>query len=170
MKSIKVAILGCGTVGGGVAKIILELAQELNDRSVTPIELTKIVELDPQTASQRFNIPLNMFCGGGNKLSKDEATQHINDIIASNDIDLVVETIGGTSYFVYNLCMDVLKSGKHLVTANKALLAERGKAIFDQSIESNVLIGFEAAVCGAIPIIKTIRESFTGDSIISVSG
>ena len=94
----------------------------------------------------------------------------IKEIISSDEIDLVVETIGGTSDFVYNLCLKILNSGKHLVTANKALLAERGKAIFDAAEKNNVKIGFEAAVCGAIPIIKTIKESFTGDKILSVSG
>jgi len=83
---------------------------------------------------------------------------------------LVVETIGGKSDFVYNLCLDILNSGKHLVTANKSLLAERGKIIFETAEVKNVKIGFEAAVCGAIPIIKTIQESFTGDKVLSVSG
>ncbi len=91
-------------------------------------------------------------------------------LLTSDEIDLVVETIGGTSDFVYQLCLDILNSGKHLVTANKALLAERGNAIFDAAEKNKVKIGFEAAVCGAIPIIKTINESFTGDKILSVSG
>ncbi len=86
------------------------------------------------------------------------------------DVDLVVETVGGTSDFAHNLCVDTCQSGKHLVSANKALLAERGKAIFEMAEKNHVAVGFEAAVCGAIPIIKTIKESFTGDEIVSVSG
>lgn len=170
MESIRIAILGCGTVGGGVAKIILELSDQLNERAACKVELKKIVELDPKAASERFDIPMNLFCGTGNPLTKEEATTCITEVMESDDIDLVVETIGGTSDFVHDLCVKALQSGKHLVSANKALLAERGKAIFDAAIEKNVQIGYEAAVCGAIPIIKTIRESFTGDSIISVSG
>jgi homoserine dehydrogenase len=170
MNTLNIALLGCGTVGGGVAKIISEINDELSVRASTQIVLKKIVELCPAKAAERFNLPINLFCGGGRDLSVAEATQYIREMIASDDIDLVVETIGGKSDFVYNICLDVLHSGKHLVTANKSLLAERGKAIFETAYTKNVKIGFEAAVCGAIPIIKTIQESFTGDKILSVSG
>lgn len=162
--------MGCGTVGGGVAQIISEINNELSMRAKTKIVLTKIVELCPVQASERFNIPLDLFCGGGKDLSGKEANEYIQEIISSEEIDIVVETIGGKSDFVYNLCIDILNSGKHLVTANKALLAERGKTIFETAEAKNVKIGFEAAVCGAIPIIKTIQEGFTGDKVLSVSG
>ena len=170
MDTLNIAILGCGTVGGGVAQIITEINNDLSIRARTKIVLKKIVELYPGKASEKFNLPLGLFCGGGVELSGTEAHKYIQEIIASPDIDLVVETIGGKSDFVYNLCLDILNSGKHLVTANKALLAERGKNIFKTAETKNVKIGFEAAVCGAIPIIKTIQESFTGDKILSVSG
>ena len=170
MKTLNVAILGCGTVGGGVGQIINEMNNELSARANKKIELKKIVELSPQSAAKRFNLSIDLFCGGGKDLTPDEANNYIKEVISSNDIDLVVETIGGKSDFVYNLCLDILNSGKHLVTANKALLAERGKAIFDAAEANNVKVGFEAAVCGAIPIIKTINESFSGDKILSVSG
>jgi len=170
MEILNVAILGCGTVGGGVAQIITEMNDELAERATKKIELKKIVELSPKAASERFSLPLNLFCGTGKDLTPDEANTYIDEIIASNDIDLVIETIGGKSDFVYNLCLNILSSGKHLITANKALLAERGKTIFETAQANNVKIGFEAAVCGAIPIIKTINESFTGDKVLSVSG
>jgi homoserine dehydrogenase len=170
MDTLNIAILGCGTVGGGVAQIISEINKELTIRANKKIVLKKIVELFPKKASERFNLPLDMFCGAGKDLSGEEANKYIREIISSDDIDLVVETIGGKSDFVYNLCLDILNSGKHLVTANKALLAERGKKIFETAENKNVKIGFEAAVCGAIPIIKTIKESFTGDKVLSVSG
>jgi homoserine dehydrogenase len=170
MDSLNIAILGCGTVGGGVARIITEINNDLSVRARTKIVLRKIVELCPAKASERFDLPLDLFCGGGKDLSGTEANQYIREIISSRDINLVVETIGGQSDFVYNLCLDILNSGKHLVTANKALLAERGKTIFETAEKKNVKIGFEAAVCGAIPIIKTIQESFTGDKVLSVSG
>lgn len=170
MDTLNIAILGCGTVGGGVAQIISEINSDISKRAGTKIVLKKIVELCPAVASKRFNIPLDLFCGGGKDLSGAEANQYIQEIIASDEIDLVVETIGGKSDFVYNLCLDILQSGKHLVTANKSLLAERGKTIFETAEAKNVKIGFEAAVCGAIPIIKTIQESFTGDKVLSVSG
>ena len=170
MDTLNIAILGCGTVGGGVAQIITEINEELSLRAKTKIVLRKIVELSPAVASERFNLPLGLFCGGGRDLSGSEANQYIKEIISSKEIDLVVETIGGKSDFVYNICLDILNSGKHLVTANKALLAERGKTIFETAETKRVKIGFEAAVCGAIPIIKTIQESFTGDRVLSVSG
>ncbi len=170
MNTLNIAILGCGTVGGGVAQIISEINNELSMKANAKIVLRKIVDLCPKVASERINIPLNLFCGGGKDLSEAQANQYIQEIISSKDIDLVVETIGGKSDFVYQLCLDVLNSGKHLVTANKALLAERGKVIFETAEARNVKIGFEAAVCGAIPIIKTIQESFTGDKVLSVSG
>jgi homoserine dehydrogenase len=119
---------------------------------------------------KRFDLPTDLFCGGGKNLSSTEAAGFINEILNDPNIHLVVETVGGTSNFVHELCVNICKSGKHLVSANKALLAERGKEIFDAAEKSNVSVGFEAAVCGAIPIIKTIKESFTGDEIISVSG
>jgi homoserine dehydrogenase len=170
MDTLNIAILGCGTVGGGVAQIISEINNELSMRAGTKIVLRKIVELCPAVAARRFNLPLDLFCGGGKDLTVAEANEYIREIISSKEIDLVVETIGGKSDFVYNLCLDILHSGKHLVTANKSLLAERGKAIFETADARNVKIGFEAAVCGAIPIIKTIQESFTGDKVLSVSG
>ena len=170
METLNIVILGCGTVGGGVARIITDINNDLAFRAKKKIEIKKIVELNPRNAAERFNLPLDLFCGNGEDLTPAEAQHYIQEIISSKEIDLVVETIGGKSDFVYNTCLKVLNSGKHLVTANKALLAERGKAIFEAAETNNVKIGFEAAVCGAIPIIKTINESFTGDKILSVSG
>ncbi len=170
MNSFNVALIGCGTVGGGVVKILSEMNHTLNERAGRPVRIAKIVELNPESAMQRFGVAKEAFCGGGKKLTVDEANNYIKEILNDRSIDLIVETVGGTGDFVYNLCVNVCKSGKHLVSANKALLAERGKAIFKAAEENNVSVGFEAAVCGAIPIIKTIKESFTGDQIVSVSG
>jgi homoserine dehydrogenase len=170
MEKLNIAILGCGTVGGGVATILSEMNEQLQERADSKLELKTIVELNPEAASKRFDIPLETFYGGGKELSIVEASEAIKDVIASKDIDLVVETIGGTSDFVHQLCLDIVNSGKHLVTANKAMLAERGTDIFKAAGKNKVKIGFEAAVCGAIPIIKTIKETFTGDKILSISG
>ncbi len=170
MNDFNIAILGCGTVGGGVAKIVLEMADDLNVRAGKRVTLKKILELKPAEAINRFQIPANYFCGGGKALSKEEAGQYIKEILDDQDIDLVVETIGGSNDFIENLAISVCHAGKHLVTANKALLAERGTSIFEAAKINNVSIGYEAAVCGAIPVIKTIKESFTGDRIESISG
>jgi homoserine dehydrogenase len=170
MEVINVAIIGCGTVGGGVARIILDMQEELAIRAGKKIVLKQIVELLPSIAIHRFTIDSCYFCGGGKDLTPSEASAYIDEIVQSQDVDLIVETVGGKNDFVHNLCVDILKQGKHLVTANKALLAERGKDIFETAELNKVKIGFEAAVCGAIPIIKTIKESFTGDKILSISG
>lgn len=170
MKKFNVAILGCGTVGGGVARILLDLGNELKNRTGKDITLKSIVELNPPEAIARFSIPKELFAGGGKKLSPEEAADQIRSILEDRDINLVVETIGGSNDFVEEVAIHILESGKHLVTANKALLAERGSEIFKTAQEKKLTLGYEAAVCGAIPIIKTIKESFSGDEIISVSG
>jgi len=170
MKDFNIAILGCGTVGSGVAKILLDINDDISKKSGVNINLKKIVELNPQEVSKEKNIPLNLFCGNGKQLTKEEANNYINEIIQSDDIDLVVETIGGSSQYILDIVKKILQSKKHLVTANKALLALQGKDIYNTAIENNASLGFEAAVCGAIPIIKSIKESFTGDEILSISG
>ncbi|MBN2486687.1 MAG: homoserine dehydrogenase [Bacteroidales bacterium] len=170
MEPFNIAIIGCGTVGGGTAKIIGEINESLANRAGRIINLSKIIELDAPSAIARFGLAPGLFCGGGKKISPQEAEKYISEILNDKKIHLVVETIGGTGNFVHDLCVNICKSGKHLVSANKALLAERGKEIFEAAEKNNVSVGFEAAVCGAIPIIKTIKESFTGDEIISVSG
>ena len=170
MENFNVAILGCGTVGSGVAKIIIEINKELSERSNSKIVLTKIIDLFPQKSAQSYNLPMNLFAGGGKDLTKDEAATYINEVINDKNIHLIVETIGGTSEFLYNVFINALKSGKHVVTANKAILAEKGTTIFQAAKENNVCLGYEASVCGAIPIIKGIRESFSGDKVLEISG
>lgn len=170
MNSFNVAILGCGTVGSGVAKILLDIPEELKERSYQKIVLRKIVDLYPKKSSQTYNIPLTLFSGGGKDLTKEEAAKYIQDTIDDPDIHLIVETIGGTSDFLLDIILKSLKAGKHVITANKAMLAEKGKVIFHTAKKSNMCLGYEASVCGAIPIIKGIRESFTGDKVEEISG
>jgi len=170
MKTFNIAILGCGTVGSGVAKILLDMEKVLSGRSLRTIELEKIVDLFPKKNSEKYNIPLDLFCGGGKDLTKEEASKYISEIINDEEIDLVVETIGGTSDYVLSLILDALNAKKHVVTANKAMLAEKGNVIFKTAKENNVTLGYEASVCGAIPIIKAIREGFTGDEVQEISG
>ncbi len=170
MKDFNVVILGCGTVGGGVAQILLNMQNNLFIKTGRKIVLKNIVELFPQKAAKQFDIPIKLFCGNGNDLSIDEAANFIKKNNNDNDIDLIIETIGGSNNNILNIVLEILKSKKHLVTANKALLAENKNIIFNTAKENDVIIGYEAAVCGAIPIIKTIKESFTGDDIISISG
>ena len=170
MKTFSIAILGCGTVGSGVAKILLEMEKVLSDRSSRAVKLRSIVDLFPKRNSEKYNIPLDLFCGGGKDLTKEEASKYISEIIKDREIDLVVETIGGTGDYLLSVILDALNAKKHVATANKAMLAERGDVIFRAARENNVALGCEASVCGAIPIIKTIRESFTGDEVQEISG
>ena len=148
----------------------MDMSDELALRSGKNVKLRKIVDLFPAKSAQRYEIPIELFCGGGKDLSKEEADGHINEIINDKDIHLVVETIGGTSDYLLNIIIKLLKSGKHVVTANKAILAEKGDIIYNTAVENKVFHGFEASVCGAIPIIKAIKESFTRDEILEISG
>ncbi|HEY4789158.1 MAG TPA: homoserine dehydrogenase [Bacteroidales bacterium] len=170
MGNFNIAILGCGTVGSGVAKILLDMKDELSDRAGQTIELKKIVDLFPSKSAASYNLPMNLFCGNGNDLTKEEADKYTKEIIADNDIHLVVETIGGTSDYLMQVILDALRAKKHVVTANKAILAEKGKTIFQTAKENKVCLGYEASVCGAIPIIKAIRENFIGDQVLEISG
>lgn len=170
MKTFNVAILGCGTVGGGVAQILLNMKNDLALRTGRPVNLTKIVELFPSAAAKKYAIPRSLFCGGANDLSLEEAQKYIQEILSDDTIDLVVETIGGSSDFILNTAVAVCNSKKHFVTANKKLLAEKGTRIFEAAMKNKVVVGFEASVCGAIPVIKVVQECFTGDEILSVSG
>ena len=81
-----------------------------------------------------------------------------------------METIGGTGDFLFKVFIDALQAGKPVVTANKAMLAERGSAIFETSNANGAMLGFEAAVCGAIPVIRAISDGFAGDKVVEISG
>jgi homoserine dehydrogenase len=170
MDKFKVAILGCGTVGGGTAKILLDLKDELKNRAGKEIEIVKILDLFPKTSSTKHNIPINLFCGNGEDITIDEASKYTKEILTSKDIDLVVETIGGTSEYILNTVIEALNNKKNVVTANKALLAKYGEKIFTAAEKNCKSIGFEAAVCGAIPIIKVVKECFTGDETEAIMG
>lgn len=170
MNVFKVAILGCGTVGGGVARILLDSGDMLAERSGMRIELARILDIFPDVASKRHNLPRSLFAGVGAELKADAAARALAEILADKSIDLVVETIGGTSAFILETVLSVLESGKHLVTANKALLAKQNRKIFETASRKRKSVGIEASVCGAIPVIKGITECMSGDEIQAVSG
>lgn len=170
MKTFKIAILGCGTVGGGTAKILLSHADTLSRRAGVPIALIRVLDKFPDAASRRHEIPRSLFAEEGPELSTDELARATGEILGDPSIDLVVETIGGTSEALLATMLAALESGKHLVTANKAMLAAHNAKLFALAGQKRKSIGFEAAVCGAIPVIKGIEECMTGDSISSVSG
>lgn len=152
-KSIKLAILGLGTVGTGVVHLINDNLDELKRRSGRDITITEV-----GTRRQRDDI--------------DPAITQNSDLMAvaaSNNVDIVIELIGGTT-FAKDVILQAINNGKHVVTANKALLAEHGNEIFAAAEANNVHVAYEAAVAGGIPIIKVMREALAANKIDWLAG
>lgn len=170
MKDFRIAILGCGTIGGGTAKVLLENIEEFSKKAGRPLVLAGIVTPSPRRAARKYGIPRELFRGMGDELTKEETEKQVEEIIRSPDIDLVVETIGGSSDYVLKIALGVLDAKKHLVTANKALLSKYGNLIFETAERNGKAIGFETAVCTSIPIIRVMKESFVSDDVLSISG
>jgi homoserine dehydrogenase len=168
--AFRVAILGCGTVGGGVARILLEQKAVLRERAGREVELARIVDICPDLSAKRHGIPRSLYAGDGAQLSSEDAQVEVQRVLDDPTIDLVVESIGGSGDPILAITRGVLESGKHLVTANKALLAQHGETLAATARERGKGIAYEAAVCGAIPIIKVVNECLTGDEILSISG
>jgi homoserine dehydrogenase len=153
MKTINVGLLGLGTVGTGVVKLFQEHPDLLDRRVGAKLRIKRIaVRSTPR-------IPVDP------KL----VTTNAMDVISDPSIDIVVELIGGTTV-AKALCLDALANGKHLVTANKALLAEHGLDIYRAAVEKCVDLGFEASVCGAIPIIRSVKEGLVANRVLSIMG
>ena len=166
----RVAILGCGTVGGAVARILLDEREALCERVGREIELARIVDVIPERSAERHRLPRALYAGSGAELTTEQAAAEIERTLGDESIDLVVETIGGSGDRILRIARGALEHGKHLVTANKALLAKHGDELLGVAREQRRGLGFEAAVCGAIPIIKGLTECLTGDEIQSISG
>jgi homoserine dehydrogenase len=126
---VRVAILGCGTVGGGVARILLEQEGALRERAGCQVELARIVDLFPEQSSKRHGLPLDLYAGSGAELTPAQADAEVARVLSDPSIDLVVETIGGSGAAILSTAHGVLEHGKHLVTANKALLAKHGEEL-----------------------------------------
>ncbi len=154
MKPVKIGICGLGTVGGGTFNVIARNQREINARAGCEI----IIE---QVGARRDNPA----CDTSN-------TQVVRDVMAvteNPDIDVVVELIGGTG-LAKELVLKAIANGKHVVTANKALIAEFGNEIFASAKEAGVTVAFEAAVAGGIPIIKAIREGLSANKVEWLAG
>ncbi len=156
MKPIQVGLLGIGTVGAGTFKVLTRNQSEIRRRAGRDIQITMVADLD--TARARAIV--------------DDGVQVVADgraIIANPDIDIVIELIGGYG-IARTLVMEAIAAGKHVVTANKALLAVHGTEIFAAASAQGVMVGFEAAVAGGIPIIKALREGLTANRIEWIAG
>lgn len=154
MKPVKVGICGLGTVGGGTFNVLQRNAEEIARRAGRAIEVVQIAARS-----------INPLCDTRGVEITDDAFAVVNN----PDIDVVVELIGGDT-LAKELVLQAIENGKHVVTANKALIAVHGNEIFTKAQEKGVMVGFEAAVAGGIPIIKAIREGLAANRINWLAG
>jgi len=156
MKPIQVGLLGIGTVGSGTFRVLQRNREEIRRRAGRAIEITMVADLDVARARS--------VVGEGVQVVADARA-----VIAEPSIDVVVELIGGYG-IARTLVLEAIAAGKHVVTANKALLAVHGSEIFAAARERGVVVAFEAAVAGGIPIIKALREGLTANRIEWIAG
>ncbi len=156
MKPIQVGLLGIGTVGSGVFHVLVRNQEEIQRRAGRGIAITMVADLDVERARS--------VVGAGVQVVSDARA-----VIANPDIDIVVELIGGYG-IAKALVLEAIAAGKHVVTANKALLAVHGSEIFAAASAKGVMVAFEAAVAGGIPIIKALREGLTANRIQWLAG
>jgi homoserine dehydrogenase len=156
MESIKVGLLGLGVVGGGTWKVLARNAGEISRRAGRNIEVARVAVRDVAKA--------RILLGSSVELGTDPFA-----VVRDPKIDIVVELIGGDT-LARELVLEAIAQGKHVVTANKALLAKHGTEIFAAASDKGVMVAFEAAVAGGIPIIKAMREGLTANRIEWVAG
>ncbi|WP_313079870.1 homoserine dehydrogenase [Pulveribacter sp.] len=156
MKPIQIGLLGIGTVGSGVFNVLARNQEEIRRRAGRGIQISMVADLDAARARS--------IVGESARVVGDA-----REVIANPDIDVVVELIGGYG-IARQLVLEAIAAGKHVVTANKALLAVHGTEIFQAAAERGVIVAFEAAVAGGIPIIKALREGLTANQIQWVAG
>ncbi|MCG6952977.1 MAG: homoserine dehydrogenase [Betaproteobacteria bacterium] len=156
MRPINVGLLGIGTVGGGTWSVLASNASEIRRRAGRAIRITRVADKAVKRA--------RAIVGG-----EAEVLADAYKITRAPDIDIVVELIGGTR-IARELVLDAIAHGKHVVTANKALLAKHGNRIFAAAQKAGVMVAFEAAVGGGIPIIKAVREGLTANRIEWIAG
>lgn len=156
MKPIKVGLLGIGTVGGGTYRVLLRNQQEIIRRAGRGIEICIVAARDLVRARSLVSETV-------------QVTSDPFEVVNSPDVEIVVEVIGGTT-LAKDLVLRAIANGKHVVTANKALLAEHGNEIFSLAQKNGVMVAFEGAVAVSIPIIKALREGLSGNRIEWVAG
>ena len=156
MKEIQVGLLGYGTVGTGVAKLLIHSSEVIGARLGARLNLKWVADIDIETDR-------------GIQLDQGVLTTDANAIVDDPDIDIIIEMIGGEG-IAKQLILKAIENGKQVITANKALLASQGNALFKAAAEKGVDLGFEAAVGGCMPIIKAMRESLVANRIQSMIG
>jgi len=155
-KSIQIGLLGLGTVGTGVARMLIENREILDARVGVPLKLKYIADIDFERDR-------------GLQLDESLLTSDAFQVVNDPEVDIVVEMIGGDG-IAKALILKALENGKPVVTANKALLAKHGNQLFKNALDSGVDLAYEASVGGCMPIIKTLRESLVGNRIQSMTG
>ena len=155
-KAIKVGFLGCGIVGGGAARILLEHAAEIRQRAGVPVEIGRVA-VRSLSKPREVELPAELW------------TTDPWEVVNDASIDVIVVVMGGVEP-ARDLIVQALKSGKHVVTANKELLSTVGREVTDAADSAGVDLLFEAAVAGGIPIIRPMKESLSGDRIHRVMG
>ncbi|MBW1963276.1 MAG: homoserine dehydrogenase [Deltaproteobacteria bacterium] len=156
MKKINIGLLGCGTIGTGVAKILINNADLIRSRVGADLNLKYVADIDLET-DRGIRFDNGVFISDAYKVVDDP------------DIDIIIELIGGEG-IARELILKAIDTGKQIVTANKALLAVHGNAIFKTATEKGVDLAFEAGVGGCLPIIKSLRESLVGNHIKCMAG
>ncbi len=151
---VRVGIVGCGVVGTGTVKLLLENAQIIKKKTGVELSLTKVADKDWER-KREIDVPFEL------------RTLDYREVIKESDI--VVELVGGKT-FAKSLILEALENGKHIVTANKRLLAEDGFEIFKKAKEKGLYVGFEASVGGGIPIIKALKEGLVANRINTIYG
>ncbi|MED9873782.1 MAG: homoserine dehydrogenase, partial [Eggerthellaceae bacterium] len=153
--AVKIGLVGTGTVGGGCLDILSNHKQDFLRHFGIDLELTRVCSRDPQAATSRG--------------LQDIFTTDYHDVINDPDIDIVVELIGGTGV-AKSVIVEALQAGKHVVTANKAIMATSGEEIMNLAEEKGLEIAFEASVGGGIPIIDPLKHSLIANRIDSIMG
>ncbi len=153
---VNIALLGCGTVGSGVVRLFAQNSELIEKRIGTGVAIKKVLEKDPDKA-RAFGI------------RDEQLVASIDEILADEEIQIVVELIGGIEP-AYSFIIRAMQNGKHVVTANKDLIAVKGKEIFETAEQNQVDFYFEASVAGGIPIIAALKQSLAANRIDTVIG
>jgi homoserine dehydrogenase len=153
---MNVGLIGIGTVGGGTYKVLTHNFEEIFNKTGIEIKITHVADKNISLAERTVNKSVVIM-------------NDAFDLIADNEVDTVVELIGGIGV-AKDLVKNALSNGKHVVTANKALIAMHGDELFQIAEKNNVVLAYEAAVAGGIPIIKVLREGLAGNKIELIAG
>lgn len=153
---VEVGIIGFGVIGTGVVHLLQQHSEMLRMRTGIEIIIKKIVDIDIERDR-------------GVAVEKSILSTNIDDVLTDDEIEVVIELVGGTT-IAYDIVERAITNGKHVVTANKALLYEHGETLFRLAVEHKREIRYEASVCGGIPIIKVLTESLAGDKVSAIYG